>query len=243
MAPAGAANRYAAAMSKYSARVSRLVERHVLSRLPGAGSGDPLSRLALEEGLFELRRELDAIVPSYRRFGVAAGRAVALQQRLEVERMLNVSFKRTPGRLEGESAFLGAFGEHQTNLLLNINAAQVEKIRQAIVDHKEGASMAGDIRHALWVSRNRAQQVAHNEVHALATDVVTYWSQQAGEDEFYWLTSRDERVRHGHAVLDGRLFAFSSPPNTGRREGNNLPGHPPHCRCRALPKGALRLRE
>jgi SPP1 gp7 family putative phage head morphogenesis protein len=242
MAPTGAANRYAAAMSRYSARVSKLVDKHVLSRLPVAGSGEPLSRFSLEQGLFELRRELDAIVPGYKRNAVAAARAVAVQQRSEVERMLNVSFKRVPGRLEGEAAFLGAWGEHQTNLLLNINAAQVERIRQAIVDYREGESMRASIKDSLWVSRNRAQQVAYNEVHALATDVVAYWGEQAGETEFYWITSRDERVRPGHAVLDERVFLISQPPNTGRREGNNLPGHPPHCRCKMLLRGALTLR-
>jgi SPP1 gp7 family putative phage head morphogenesis protein len=237
--PTGAANRYAAAMSRYSGQVRRQVEKHVLSKLPVVGSGDPLNVQALEQGLFELRRALDAMVPAYGRNGIAAARATALTARLEVERMMNVSFRNIPGRAEGEAAFLVAFGHRQVQLLENINAAQVERIRLAILQYTEGDSMRQDILDALWVSRNRAQMVAHNEVHALNTDIIAYWAQQAGSEEFVWVTSHDERVRHGHAVLDGTVHRWDSPPNTGRKEGNNLPGHPPGCRCRAVPKEAL----
>lgn len=237
--PTGAANRYAAAMSRYSGQVKKLVEKHVLSRLPVAGSGEPLDRALLESGLQDLRAALDAAVGAYSRNGIAAARSTALTARLEVERMMDVSFRNIPGRVEGESAFLQAFGQRQIALLQNINAAQVEHIRAAILKYVEGHSMRQDILDALWVSRNRAQMVAHNEVYALNTDIVAYWAQQAGSEEFIWVTSHDELVRPGHAVLDYTRHRWDSPPNTGRKEGNNLPGHPPHCRCRAVPVEAL----
>ncbi len=228
-------------MSRYSGQVRRQVEKHVLSKLPVVGSGDPLSPALLEAGLQELRAALDAGVAAYSRNGIAAARSTALTARLEVERMMNVSFRDIPGRVEGEAAFLQAFGQRQVALLQNINAAQVERIRVAILEYVEGTSMREGILESLWVSRNRAQQVAHNEVYALNTDIVGYWAQQAGSEEFVWVTSHDERVRHGHAILDGTRHRWDSPPNTGRREGNNLPGHPPGCRCRAVPVEALDL--
>lgn len=219
--PDAIARRYGAQLAEFSSRVAARVELWV----QGGMLADQLSLL---------EADLVQLAASYEHAGRVAARAVALQSRREVERMLDL--KRIRGHSAGEQAFIDAFGRHQVDLLRNISVAQVKRIREKSV---EGADA---VRHALWVSRNRAQQVAHNETHALGTDVVVYWSQQAGEDEFYWLTARDERVRPGHSVLDGRRFRFDEPPNTGRREGHNLPGHAPHCRCRAVPLGAFHVR-
>ncbi len=223
--PSGAGNAYAAAMSDYSEAVARAVERRVLKGTPG-----PLA-------FFELQQDIDRLAARFSPAGRRAARAVASSGRAEVERMLDVSFRRTPGRVEGERAFVAAFGQRQEQLLNRIGVVQVAKLQELVA---AGAS-TDELRHAVWVSRNRAQMVAHNEAHALSTDVVAYWAQEAGSSRFYWVTSRDERVRHGHAVLDGKLFRWDSPPDTGRREGHNLPGHPPHCRCRALPEEALEV--
>lgn len=226
--PVGAANTYAAAMSRYSEAVAALVEKHLLKDLPGPGQ-DYGTRL------HDLRVDLEKLDAKFAGSGRVAARAVARQGRSEVERMLNVSYKDTPGRREGEAAFVQAFGDLQVQLLSNISEAQVLKLGELLA---EGATEE-ELRQALWVSRNRAQMVAHNEVHAMSTDVVAYWSREAGSQGYYWITSRDERVRHGHAVLDGKAFDWDNPPNTGRREGNNHPGHAPNCRCRALPVEAL----
>lgn len=226
--PRAAANTYAAAMSRYSEAVAALVEKHILKDMPGPGH-------AYGPRLDDLMRDLAVLDQRFASSGRAAARAVARQGRSEVERMLNVSFRGTPGRAEGEAAFVEAFGRRQVQLLQSIGQAQVKLIGERLA---LGAS-ADEVRQALWVSRNRAQMVAHNEVHALSTDVVGYWSREAGSKGYYWITSRDERVRHGHAVLDGKAFGWDNPPNTGRREGENHPGHAPNCRCRALPVEAL----
>lgn len=226
--PTAAANTYAAAMSRYSEAVAALVEKHVLRDMPGPGH-------AFGPRLDDLRLDLERLDARFASSGRAAARGVARQGRAEVERMLNVSYRDTPGRREGEKAFVEAFGDRQVMLLGNIAQAQVKLIGERLA---LGQS-AEEVRQALWVSRNRAQMVAHNEVHALSTDVVAYWAREAGSGGYYWITSRDERVRHGHAILDGRACSWDDPPNTGRREGFNHPGHPPGCRCRALPIEAL----
>lgn len=223
--PTAAANSYAAVMAKYSERVAALVEKHVVRRV----------EVGQLPNYIDLQVSLDALAHRYESVGRRIARDVSRLGRTETERMLNVGFSSTLGRVEGERAFTEAWGKRQVQLLSNIGAAQVRKVEELV---SAGAD-PDQLRQALWVSRNRAQMVAHNEVHALGTDVVGYWSQEAGSEGYYWVTARDERVRPGHAVLDGKAFAWNDPPNTGRREGNNHPGHAPSCRCRALPIEAL----
>jgi len=54
--------------------------------------------------------------------------------------------------------------------------------------------------------------------------------------QYVWRTQRDERVRHGHQLLEGGVFSFSSPPVENPRTGNRAnPGEAPNCRCYPLP--------
>lgn len=51
----------------------------------------------------------------------------------------------------------------------------------------------------------------------------------AGLDQYEWSTSRDERVRPDHVVLEGQIFSWDSPPAVGH------PGEDIQCRCVAVP--------
>ena len=46
-----------------------------------------------------------------------------------------------------------------------------------------------------------------------------------GIDQYVWSTALDERVRHTHAVNEGVVFRWDSPPGTGH------PGYEIQCRC------------
>jgi len=58
----------------------------------------------------------------------------------------------------------------------------------------------------------------------------------AGVTEFIWRTSKDERVRADHEILDGKRFRYDEPPIVDRRRGDRaLPGVYFQCRCIAEP--------
>ncbi len=213
--PTGIASEYAARLRQYSESVAQLAERYVMT--PGApdwtGLAVALGRLA----------------ERYEAAGRRAARRASALARSNVEGILDVSFRATFGRREGEAAFVQAFGRAQVQLLRNINAAQIAKLQEV---WSEGPDA---MRQALWVSRNRAGYVAHNEVWALSHDVMAYWAQEAGSTRYQWITRDDPRVRPGHARLHKKTFAWTDPPDTGRREGRNHPGHAAGCRCQALP--------
>ena len=50
-----------------------------------------------------------------------------------------------------------------------------------------------------------------------------------GITQYIWRTSRDERVRESHLVLEGKTFSWDSPPDVGH------PGQDINCRCTAEP--------
>jgi hypothetical protein len=59
----------------------------------------------------------------------------------------------------------------------------------------------------------------------------------AGAGEYVWTTRLDERVRHGHALLEGTVQRWSTPPVTDPRTGYRAhPGEPKNCRCVAYPR-------
>jgi SPP1 gp7 family putative phage head morphogenesis protein len=86
------------------------------------------------------------------------------------------------------------------------------------------------------VAASRAELIARDQVLTLNAQLVRARAESVGITEYFWTTSNDERVRAGHALLDGKRFRFNDPPivdpETGER-GN--PGDPINCRCTAYP--------
>jgi SPP1 gp7 family putative phage head morphogenesis protein len=57
-----------------------------------------------------------------------------------------------------------------------------------------------------------------------------------GSMRYVWSTSHDERVRADHRGLNGKTFAWDSPPVSNRKSGaRNHPGEDFRCRCVAIP--------
>lgn len=79
------------------------------------------------------------------------------------------------------------------------------------------------------VCKSRADLIARTEVGRTATNLTQARAQYVGSTEYIWRTSRDERVRHSHAEMEGRTVAWNDPPTL-----DNLTGHAgalPNCRC------------
>ncbi len=86
----------------------------------------------------------------------------------------------------------------------------------------------------LEVSSSRAELIARDQTLKLNANVTEWRQTEAGVERYIWTTSNDERVREGHAELDGEEFSWDDPPDTGDGETNH-PGEDYQCRCIAFP--------
>jgi SPP1 gp7 family putative phage head morphogenesis protein len=86
------------------------------------------------------------------------------------------------------------------------------------------------------VSQRRAAFIARDQVAKLNGDLTRLRQTDLGIDNYIWRTSLDERVRPGHAQLEGMRQSWDKPPivdpKTGRRAH---PGGDFNCRCTAEP--------
>lgn len=129
------------------------------------------------------------------------------------------------------------FREEQTDLIRSVTYEKMLRIRK-VLDANRGArveNVAKRIREETSVSRSKAELIARDQVAKLNAAVT--WSRHtaAGITEYTWSTSGDERVRPGHARLDGQRFKYAKPPvvdESGRRAN---PGEDYQCRCLAVP--------
>lgn len=75
----------------------------------------------------------------------------------------------------------------------------------------------------------QARRMARDQVSKLNADLTRTRHQQLGVDRYTWRTLRDPRVRPEHADREGKVFAYSNPPEDGN------PGEAVQCRCYADP--------
>lgn len=87
-----------------------------------------------------------------------------------------------------------------------------------------------DTRLALTKARVQIAFVARDSTYTLNGDLSRILYENAGVEQYQWITQLDERVRPTHASKHGRIFFWTEPPaDTGH------PGHDWNCRCIADP--------
>lgn len=82
----------------------------------------------------------------------------------------------------------------------------------------------------------KAKFLARQETSLLMSKMRQQRYQDIGARKYRWSTSRDERVRHDHKELQGKIFSWDSPPVVDHRTGRRAhPGEDFNCRCIAMP--------
>ncbi len=208
-------------------------ERAYAQRLTGfsdqvAGLVRALPPEPTEEDYRVFQMRVDALARKYAPAARAMANRVAAQSRGEAARLTGKPIRLGALSRAEELQFVDTYARYQVQLLQKIGRDQVSRIRK----YRETDR---DIEDSIWLVRNRTKLLAERESQALSFDILSYWCQRAGSEEYVWITCRDEKVRAGHRRLHGTRHRWDDPPETGRREGRNHPGHPPGCRCRALP--------
>lgn len=114
------------------------------------------------------------------------------------------------------------------------------RVERILADPLTSGRSVDDIRKLLeeqaGYARSRAELTARDQTLKLYGRIQQERQTSAGFTHYVWTTSLDERVREGHAELEGTIQAWDDPPivdpRTGRR-GN--PGSDFQCRCSAVP--------
>lgn len=108
---------------------------------------------------------------------------------------------------------------------------QIEGIVQRGVRGGERAEVISrQIQDQLGVVERRADLIARDQVGKFNGQLTELRQTELGVERFTWRTAGDDRVRPEHAMLDGQVFEWSSPPSEG------VPGDAGiSCRCYAEP--------
>jgi SPP1 gp7 family putative phage head morphogenesis protein len=139
------------------------------------------------------------------------------------------------------------------------NASLIESIPQTLLKEVEGITQRGlregkssknltsEILGRFPVSESRARLIARDQIGKLNSNLTESRQTALGIEEYEWSTSRDERVRESHEVLEGKICRWDDPTvyrdpgssewksksSIGAFEGQV--GQDFQCRCVALP--------
>lgn len=171
----------------------------------------------------------------------------AMSERLfeNLDKSINEKAKRVPTvNLQIDETQKQAIKDsYSENLKLHIKGwadDEILKLREKVQEnYKSGVryeDLAKDImKRRDGISVSKALFIARQETRLMSASVQQQKYTKAGLNEYVWKIRKDDRVRHDHEILDGKIFRWDDPPvideRTGRR-GN--PGQDYNCRCYAL---------
>lgn len=136
--------------------------------------------------------------------------------------------------------------QENLDLIKSIDAETLRKIRETMADMILGTVDRAELTRTLQQGlipvifrkpldeierreKNRAALIGRDQVGKLNGRLTQYYQEQAGIEEYKWVTAGDERVRPTHRRLNGETFKWKEPPPEGH------PGQPIQCRCIADP--------
>lgn len=130
----------------------------------------------------------------------------------------------------------------------------VESVTKMMMDPKNESvdfiELIDQIEKEYMKMRDLSVAMSSDQVSTLNSELTKSIHQDAGVENYVWVSKRDELVRQSHRAFDGKIFSWSSPPDgwyvtkskglilTGRR---CHPGEDYGCRCRAKPVFDLSL--
>ena len=115
------------------------------------------------------------------------------------------------------------------SLITNFSDELLKRIEQTVYDNSIAgntvATLKAKLKEQFGIADRRAQLIARDQVGKFTGDLNRKRQQQAGIEEYEYMTSHDERVRPLHQSYDGKTFRWDTPPADGH------PGTAIRCRC------------
>lgn len=178
----------------------------------------------------------------------AQGRRIGAWSAREMSRVLGIDLTR---RETGLGPFIDSFRRTNVRLIRSIPSTELDQVEAILSRAVAGGSRVEAVRREIEerfnVSRSRAALIARDQTLKANADVSQLRQQNAGVEAYFWISSRDERVRgrpggtwekseSNHWRLDGTRQLWTVPPITNPRRGiRNHPGKDYQCRCIAAP--------
>lgn len=131
------------------------------------------------------------------------------------------------------SDLIDTFREQNVRRIVSLSQEKIDRVRDVLREAGPSARVevvTDRIHNELDVTESRARLIARTEASTLSARMTQAQHEAAGITRYIWSTANDERVRPSHAELDGREFAYGSPPAI-EGEGRHGPGEFPNCRC------------
>jgi SPP1 gp7 family putative phage head morphogenesis protein len=227
---------------------SRAVLRELVDGLPAlldrarAARGDSADRTdasAIDELRAMIRRARvaldDAMNPQRlddlaRRYGEATSDHQRNQLKRQVQAVLRIDLVTADPKIP---AMIDHFAHYNAQLITSLgddSLKDVEKVvSRAFTTGQRAEDVAAEIADRYGITDRHARMIARDQIGTLNGQLAAARQQEIGVSRFTWRTVHDERVREEHALLDGEVFDYDSPPDEG------LPGEPIMCRCSAEP--------
>lgn len=134
-----------------------------------------------------------------------------------------------------------SIGEN-VKLIQSIPQQHYQRIAKTIHDGLEKgqsySTMAKEIRQINGVSERKAKFIARDQTASVYGELTQKRNENLGIEKFKWITSRDNRVRETHRVLDGMVFDWASGakgPGVPIEMIGLIPGEDYNCRCTSTP--------
>lgn len=138
---------------------------------------------------------------------------------------------------EDLSEYLQIAAQRNADLIKSQTDTMIRRIEQATVQNKLAGNPVSTLRkkfiEEFGIADRKAKLLARDQTSKLTSDLNRIRQQQAGIEEYRWMTVHDERVRPLHRDLDGREYKWGE--RTGAENGLP-PGQPIQCRCIARGK-------
>jgi SPP1 gp7 family putative phage head morphogenesis protein len=116
---------------------------------------------------------------------------------------------------------LVAFRRQNVGLIRSMAREKVSRVSKILTDAGSGTrveTIARRIQDEADASPARAALIARDQVLKLNAEVTQARHEALGLTEYIWRTSKDERVRKEHKLLDGKRFRYDDPPVVSARE-------------------------
>ncbi len=150
----------------------------------------------------------------------------AREAKISVTVDLEKLFSNAPGRAFIKQQFVNI----NVSLIKSIPAQLHNQVQNVITDNFaqgfDREKLTNDIAGRFDVSTSRAKLIANDQTNKAIGQLVQLRSMSLGGATYEWVTSEDDAVRPTHAVLDGTIQRWDTPPPITGHPGQDI-----NCRC------------
>lgn len=194
-------------------------------------AGDVITGTTLDR----LRERINAIVGEAAVTGIvsSAQEGVNRKNLSEMSRVLGIA---PEVLIPGMGDVMDAWRRANVDLISSIGGEYLDQVqdlvRTATTEGIRAEALSKALQERLGVAESRAELIARDQVLKANAQLSAERMRRVGVTKYKWSTSRDSRVRPGHAALEGEIVPFDQPPivdpKTGRRAHA---GEDFQCRC------------